>query len=542
MAKGFSESELEERLEVVETAPPTPFRRSAAALAGATLQPPPIEMLDDAPADLADERADGARTRFKNPASALRAYLDLDRSEARRRREILTRRKILRRTLAVADAVSAAATLTVAAVVFGFEGLTPGAFAAVAGLVLIMKAAGLYDRDEHLIHRATLDEVPALFQVATLSTLIIWLLDGRIGVGAATRPQLLAIWGLLFLILVAGRTIARGVATRIAEAERCLVIGDLDAERALRWKLRLDRSHAAEIVGRVPPEQAQNGSSAGTIPMLPRGLYRTLAEKRVHRVIVAPGKVDSDALLHLIRELSAMTVSVSVLPTTARVAGSAVEHDDLHGLTLLGAHGFQMGRSSRLLKRGFDVAASSLMLVVLSPVLLAVALAVRLESRGSPLFTQWRIGRDGDAFQMLKFRSMYEGSEHLREKLRSLNEGADGFFKLDDDPRVTRVGQVIRRLSLDELPQLINVLRGDMSLVGPRPLVPDEDSQIEGFYRRRLDLAPGITGYWQALGSSRIPMFEMVRLDYLYVATWSLWSDVRILLRTIPYVAGRRGR
>ncbi len=142
---------------------------------------------------------------------------------------------------------------------------------------------------------------------------------------------------------------------------------------------------------------------------------------------------------------------------------------------------------------------------------------------------------------MLKFRSMYEGSEHLREDLRDLNE-ADGLFKIDADPRITRVGRRIRRWSLDELPQLINVLRGEMSLVGPRPLVPDEDSQIEGLYRRRLDIPPGITGYWQALGSSRIPLFEMVRLDYLYVATWSLWHDVRILLRTVPYVLSGRGR
>jgi lipopolysaccharide/colanic/teichoic acid biosynthesis glycosyltransferase len=107
---------------------------------------------------------------------------------------------------------------------------------------------------------------------------------------------------------------------------------------------------------------------------------------------------------------------------------------------------------------------------------------------------------------------------------------------------MTRVGREIRRLSLDELPQLVNVLKGKMSLVGPRPLVPDEDAQIEGFYRRRLDIAPGITGYWQSLGSSRIPLADMIQLDFLYVANWSLWNDVRILLRTVPYVAGRRGR
>ena len=154
---------------------------------------------------------------------------------------------------------------------------------------------------------------------------------------------------------------------------------------------------------------------------------------------------------------------------------------------------------------------------------------------------QRRIGKEGLPFEILKFRSMYEGSQTGRGELRDVNE-ADGLFKIERDPRMTRVGREIRRLSLDELPQLVNVLKGKMSLVGPRPLVPDEDAQIEGFYRRRLDIAPGITGYWQSLGSSRIPLADMIQLDFLYVANWSLWNDVRILLRTVPYVAGRRGR
>jgi lipopolysaccharide/colanic/teichoic acid biosynthesis glycosyltransferase len=171
----------------------------------------------------------------------------------------------------------------------------------------------------------------------------------------------------------------------------------------------------------------------------------------------------------------------------------------------------------------------------------AIAIAIRLDSKGPALFRQRRIGRHGEAFEILKFRSMEEGAEKLRESLSDQNTAGEGFFKVEEDPRVTRVGRFLRAWSLDELPQLINVLRGEMSLVGPRPLVPDEDSLIEGYYRERLDIAPGITGYWQALGSYRVPLFEMVRLDYLYVATWSLWNDLQILLRTIPYVVGRRG-
>jgi lipopolysaccharide/colanic/teichoic acid biosynthesis glycosyltransferase len=126
--------------------------------------------------------------------------------------------------------------------------------------------------------------------------------------------------------------------------------------------------------------------------------------------------------------------------------------------------------------------------------------------------------------------------------LVALNEGADGFFKITHDPRTTRLGQLLRQSSLDELPQLVNVLHGQMSLVGPRPLIHEEDQRISGWHRRRLALTPGMTGHWQILGSSRVPLHEMVVIDYLYVTNWSLWNDVKILLRTVPYVLARHSR
>jgi lipopolysaccharide/colanic/teichoic acid biosynthesis glycosyltransferase len=201
---------------------------------------------------------------------------------------------------------------------------------------------------------------------------------------------------------------------------------------------------------------------------------------------------------------------------------------------------FGLSRSSLALKRGFDVAGAAVGLIVLGPLMAILALLVRLDSPGPSIYSQTRVGRGGRRFTMLKLRTMVDGADALKPALSELNE-ADGLFKIAADPRVTRVGSWLRRYSLDELPQLLNVLRGEMSLVGPRPLVVDDDARITGLDRRRLYLTPGMTGSWQILGSARVPLSEMIKLDYLYVTGWSLWSDVKILLRTVPYVLARRG-
>jgi lipopolysaccharide/colanic/teichoic acid biosynthesis glycosyltransferase len=186
------------------------------------------------------------------------------------------------------------------------------------------------------------------------------------------------------------------------------------------------------------------------------------------------------------------------------------------------------------------VVGASVLLLALAPFLALTAVAIRIDSRGPVLFRQWRVGRNGERFRLLKFRTMVDGADAMKAALSYRNE-SDGLFKIAHDPRITRVGQLLRCTSLDELPQLLNVLRGEMSLVGPRPLVVDEDQKTIGWHRGRLQLTPGMTGQWQILGSSRIPLHEMVAIDYLYVANWSFWADVKIMLRTIPYVLGRQG-
>jgi lipopolysaccharide/colanic/teichoic acid biosynthesis glycosyltransferase len=179
-------------------------------------------------------------------------------------------------------------------------------------------------------------------------------------------------------------------------------------------------------------------------------------------------------------------------------------------------------------------------LFVLTPALLTIAALIRLDSRGPVLFRQVRVGRHGQHFEMLKFRSMVDGADALKGNLLAANESS-GLFKIAGDPRITRVGRVLRSTSLDEVPQLLNVLRGHMSLVGPRPLVVDEDRLVTGWDRRRLHLTPGMTGPWQLLGSRRVPLEEMVKIDYLYIANWSFWTDVKLLIRTVVHVIEARG-
>jgi lipopolysaccharide/colanic/teichoic acid biosynthesis glycosyltransferase len=233
-------------------------------------------------------------------------------------------------------------------------------------------------------------------------------------------------------------------------------------------------------------------------------------------------------------------VKVSIVPRLFEVVGSSVEFDTVGGVTVLGVRRPGLSRSSRLVKRVVDVLGAGIGLLVLAPFGVVIALAIKLDSPGPVFFRQVRVGRDARTFWMVKFRSMVEGADAQRHALTALNE-SEGVFKLARDPRITRVGRALRRSSIDELPQLINVLLGDMSLVGPRPLIVDEDRLVQGRHRERLQFAPGMTGPWQVLGPRRPPLSEMVKTDYLYATNWSLWTDVKILLRTIAHVAAQRG-
>jgi exopolysaccharide biosynthesis polyprenyl glycosylphosphotransferase len=457
--------------------------------------------------------------------------------------ENLSREAFFRRSLLTADVVAIVGAFVLLAEVSSRAlQLTWVSVCGLLALLASAKVIGLYDRDEALLHKTTLDEAPKLFQMATLGALLAWLAGGLV-VGGATlnRRDALLLWLLLLLALILLRATARALVLRAVPAERCLFIGDQASARTIRSKLSGHNGVKAEMVAHLQRDDAHAWSADGFSSGRLSEIRRLAQSLDVHRAIVAPGSVDGGEMLDLVRTLKAVGVRVSVLPRLLEVVGSSVEFDDLHGVMVMGVRRFELTRSSAAVKRAFDLLGASLGLLAISPLIVVIVIAIRLDSRGPLFFRQPRVGRHGRHFDMLKFRTMVPGADAMKESLRDRNEAQAGLFKIADDPRVTRVGRILRRSALDELPQFLNIARGDMSLVGPRPLVIDEDECIEGWHRRRLELKPGMTGPWQILGPARVPLREMGAIDYLYVANWSLWGDVKILLRTVPHVLGRRG-
>ncbi len=261
-----------------------------------------------------------------------------------------------------------------------------------------------------------------------------------------------------------------------------------------------------------------------------------LRAERVDEVIITLPWTVHRTIMGMVRACESLGVRTRVVPDVFQLSLNRVDFDDIGGIPIMGIREARIARGGRLIKRALDIAIASLSLVATLPLLGLIALAIRLESPGPVIFRQRRVGQHGALFDMYKFRSMYTGAEAQQEQLQALNQASGPLFKIRADPRRTHVGRFIRRWSLDELPQLINVLRGEMSLVGPRPGLPQEVAQYEAWHRQRLEIAPGITGLWQVSGRSDLAFDEMVLLDIYYIENWSLGLDLVILLRTLPRV------
>ena len=416
--------------------------------------------------------------------------------------------------------------------------VVPGVALLIVAFLGLGKLAGLYDGDSLVLRRGVLDEVPAITQLAGLSVLLTLLISDSLW-GSSLGPRHVA---LLWVLVAAGtalsRLLVRMVLRRTLAPERCLVLGSDALADTLKQRLSSSSTLNAEVVLTLPLLLERSNDPSGRI-VLANGLEQVMKDHAIERVIVAPDAEDSDdEVLDAIRRIESAGVRISVAPRMLEAVGVSMALDDVDGIALLGVAPYALSRYSAMAKRSFDLVAGSALLVLLSPLFALVAVAIKVDSRGPVFFRQLRTGKDGRPFRMFKFRTMREDAEEMKDDLREMNEAA-GLFKIANDPRVTKVGRWLRKTSIDELVQLVDVVRGTMSLVGPRPLVTDEDRLFEGWQRWRYHLRPGITGPWQILGSTRVPLEEMVKLDYLYCANWSLWGDVKILLRTISYLLRR---
>jgi exopolysaccharide biosynthesis polyprenyl glycosylphosphotransferase len=361
----------------------------------------------------------------------------------------------------------------------------------------------------------------------------------------APVATLIAFWMLAIVLVPAARWVGKASAwSRPAFQERVLIIGAGEVGHTLAAKISKHPEYRIRLVGYLDDgEPRRNGNGGPHLPLI--GVFddldRIVAEKQVDRVIVAFSQARHGDFLRIVRACADSGVRVSIVPRLFEVVSSRALVDDVEGIPLLDVGHIELSRVSMAVKRVFDLMVGGVILLAVLPVLGIVALAIKLDSRGPVFYRQERMGRGGKPFFIYKFRSMYVGADKLREDLAGQNEYDGPMFKIHEDPRVTRIGGWLRRWSVDELPQIINVMKGEMSLVGPRPLWVTEAEQCRGWTQKRLDITPGITGLWQVLGRSDIPFDEMVKLDYMYVTGWSLSWDLKLLLQTVPAVVQKRG-
>jgi exopolysaccharide biosynthesis polyprenyl glycosylphosphotransferase len=392
----------------------------------------------------------------------------------------------------------------------------------------------LYGRDSLRISVASFDEVGDVFHALLAGSLVFLILDQGLRrlagwwVYSAVEAAIF-LGGALVLVPLMRGTLRSWLFPRVMRPRRAIVVGSGPEAARVERKIAAHPEYGLEVVGVF----GERGDLALVVDQLD-----------VERVILASPVGNHEETLDLLRQVRRPYVYVSIVPSYSEIFASNATLDELEGMPVVSLPPLRLARASRLLKRSFDVVTSSIALCLLAPLLALVAVAIRLDTSGPSLFRQPRRGRAGSTFEIVKFRTMDVGAESKRHDadVIRLNEVDGPLFKVKgQDPRVTRVGAFLRRTSIDELPQLWNVLRGDMSLVGPRPFVIYEADLITGWAARRLDMTPGITGLWQVLGRNDMPYEEMCKLDYLYVTNWSVWWDLKILCQTIPVVVGRRG-
>jgi len=495
------------------------------------------------------------------PAVDPRALDDFPVAVDKRTLQILERRRaatipmrrgwLVRRALAAADLVGLTIAFLAASVIFDMPARSDTVkpeiellffLLSLPAWVVVAKLYGLYDLDEERTDHSTTDDLVPVLHLVTVGSWLFFAFTSATRTAATGLPRLLGFWLFAIVLITAGRAVARTLARRnLAYVQNTIIVGAGDVGQLVAKKLRHHPEYGLNLVGFVDAEPKDRPASLNDLALLggPEQLPQLVQILDVERVIVAFSNDSHEEMLDLIRSLKDLDIQIDLVPRFFEVIGTNVGIHTAEGLPLIGLPALRLSHSSVLLKRGMDLALSTLGLVLLAPIFALVAIWIKVDSKGPVFFRQLRMGCGDQTFEILKFRTMAVDAEERKHELADLNkhncdDGDPRMFKIPDDPRVTRIGAWLRRLSIDELPQLINVLKGEMSLVGPRPLILEEDLHVVDWRRNRLNLKPGITGLWQVLGRDDIPFEEMVRLDYVYVTTWSMLNDLKLILRTLP--------
>jgi len=412
-------------------------------------------------------------------------------------------------------------------------------------LYIVYNGSGLY---RTVRGRAWIEEVYVILNGATNATLIIMALSFVLQPFVFSRLMLLYVAVITVILLSVTRIIQRllraSLRARGVGIERVLIIGMDGVGQAVLRTVLARKDLGLVAVGYVDDDPSRGEADLGRVLGLGKiqNLAQIIQEKQVQMVIITLRWHEHDRIYQIVRECQIAGADVRVVPDIFQLNLKQVQIENLDGIPLLGTSPEpRLNVRERLLKRLIDV----LIILIASPILLflfgIIAIAIRIEGRGPIFYSAVRVGENGKLFKMVKFRSMIPDAEKYRKTLVETNELDPRHPKILNDPRITRVGNIIRKTSLDELPNLINVLRGQMSLVGPRPPTPDEVELYDEWHKQRLKTMPGITGLWQISGRSDVPFDEMCLLDIYYIENWSLGLDIQILLMTLPRVLLRQG-
>jgi exopolysaccharide biosynthesis polyprenyl glycosylphosphotransferase len=409
--------------------------------------------------------------------------------------------------------------------------------------LLLANLLGLYHLSERRIDLSFADEIGPSFLVMTLWSWF-WLVGrAAIHVGPIAVLPSLVLWAAAILLVPTFRSLLHWLArNRSWYRQPVALIGSPSAVERVRRRIERHPEYGLDVVAtlNVGAEASGNGQKEISADQIVAQVQAAGAR----RAIVTGWPEEPSGRVELIQALINSRVQIDLVSGEPEALWSAAVLHHLEGLPMLTLSPPRIGRVKSLVKRATDLTIAGSLLVVLSPLLAYIAIRIKLDSDGPILFRQERVGREGARFEVLKFRTMVVGAETRKHELSELNIHAaqpEAMFKIPEDPRITGFGAWLRRWSLDELPQLWNVVKGDMSVVGPRPLIPEEAALVKGRYTERMRVRPGITGPWQILGRSDIPFDEMVKLDYMYVATWSSRQDLTLLLRTVGAVSRARG-